>query len=396
MIKSKMFAASGVVFTSLVLVLGLLGWMRSVSPVNVAQATGMIDNSLADFELGTGSCFVAESPATAPISYGVVLSPTAGTNFTGTVLETGWLSASNTSAVLVADGVATVDHATLYAGLSTDVNNPTLYAPTRTVEFSATFVAGGGAQFAGFGLDHFAATPRNPCAIFSLTDGANLRARTDDSSGSQFNDPITSAINVPHRYRIEWGISTVIFSVDGAPLVTHTIAITDSMRPQFHDEETGSGSLVVDWARMSDYAPSPCTYTSRSIDAGFADSTFTGLSTTFDTPAGTGIAFEIITSTDNSTWSAWTAVNGDGTFISSTARYLKYRATLTTSDPQITPELVSVRVRGFGPPPTAVNVTSFAASGSDFGTRGLLIGVSVAGLVIGGIGVISRRRRMSR
>jgi hypothetical protein len=394
MLRSKVSVASCTLFTSLVIVLGLVGWLQGVSPSRVAQATGLIDDSLVDFAGGSGNCFVAQSPAAAPTSYGVILSPTAGTNFTDTVLQTGWQSATNTAPVTVADGVATIDDATLYAGLSTDVNNPTLYAPARTVEFSATFVAGGGSQFAGFGLDHFAASPRNPFAIFSLTDGT-IRARTDNDSGSSFTDPTSASIGVPHHFRIEWAASSVIFSVDGVPVVTHSIAITDSMRPQFYDGEPGGGSLIVDWARMSDYAPSPCTYTSRVINSGVDGTSFNGISTTVLTPAGTDIAFEVITSTDNSTWSAWIPVNADGTFISSTARYLQYRATLSTTNPLVTPELQRVQVHGFGPPPTAVQVASLSAASPRLGSREVLIGIIGGVIALGGVSVVFRRRKIA-
>ncbi|MBI5566860.1 MAG: hypothetical protein HY870_18325 [Chloroflexi bacterium] len=143
---------------------------------------------------------------------------------------------------------------------------------------------------------------------------------------------------------------------------------------------------------MSDYAPSPCTYTSRLIDSGLDGSSFTGLSATLVTPAGTDIAFEVITSTNNITWGVWTPVNADGTFISSTARYLRYRAALTTTDALLTPEVQSVSVHGFGPPPTAVRVTTFSANGPDFGVRGWLIGLSGAALLAGGVRVIRRRK----
>jgi hypothetical protein len=107
---------------------------------------------------------------------------------------------------------------------------------------------------------------------------------------------------------------------------------------------------------------------------------------------GAAIAFEVITSTNNIDWGTWTAVNADGTFISSTARYLQYRASLTTSEPLVTPELQSVRVRGFGP--TAVRVTSFSAAELDFETRALLIGLSGAVLILGGARVLFRRRKI--
>jgi hypothetical protein len=184
----------------------------------------------------------------------------------------------------------------------------------------------------------------------------------------------------------------VVYYIDGAAVFTHTVVFGGTqMRPQFHDDALGGGSLLVDWARMTDYAA--CTYTSRVIDTGIDGTTLTGISTTLHTPAGTAITFEVITSTDNSTWSAWTAVNPDGTFTSSTARYLQYRAQLSTSDPLVTPELVSVRVRGFGPPPTAVQVTALSASGSGFGSREALLVIVGGVMALAGVSVVFRRRK---
>ena len=395
MIKSKMSVASGVLFASLMLVVGLLGWLQAANPIQAQTAGDLIDNSLEDFAGGSG-CFVAQSPAAAPDSYGVILSPTVGTNFTGTVLPSGWFSTTAAYSpsiqqyVTVTDGLLTVDHATAYAGPGATTM---IYTPTRTLEFSATFVTGTNSQFAGFGTDRFTGAP---WAIFSNVS-PSLTVRTNNGTDVEVSTVVTGSSPLsPHRYRIEWGTSNTIYFIDGAAVVTHDVAFSDAayMRPEFQDNDIGGGSITVDWARMSDYAPITCTFESRVIDSG-VNSTFKGLTTTVVTPAGTSMAFDVLTSTNGTDWipSTWTAVNSDGTFTVGPSRYIKYRAFLTTTQPALTPEMLSVRVWGVGP--NAVRLTSFAAAGSDFVARGLLIGLSAAVLAVGGVSVIFRRRRIA-
>ncbi len=404
MLKSKLSAMTSVVIASLVLTAGIIAWLQSISPVQAVRASGLIDNSLADFELGSGDCYIAQSPTTAPESYGVILSPTAGTNFTGTLLSTGWFSTTDSETVpayvTVTNDLLVIDNDNVYAGPSATAY---IYGPTRTLEFSATFDASGDIQFAGFG-SHRLSDP--PFVIFSSV-APSLTVRTDASSSDSFPERATvvtgSSLGSPHRYRIDWGTSEVVYYIDGSPVVTHAADVATEfagvfMRPEFHDGDGTPANgrlLTVDWARMTDYAPSSCMFESRVISSGIAGSAFSGLSTTQITPAGTAIALEVITSTDNSTWGTWTAVNPDGTFDGGIAEYMRYRATLSTSDPLITPELLSVRVHGYGKPPTAVRVTSFSAARSDFVVRDLLVGLGGGVLILGGVSTILKRRRLT-
>lgn len=382
--------AVSVLIVSLTLTLGLVVWLHSASPVRVAVATGLIDNSLSDFELGSG-CFVGQSVN--GLADGVILSPTVGTNFPGDVLPAGWFINTGGAATVIG-GLLSVTNGTAYPG---PVPLPALlYSPSRTLEFSATFEAGGGSQFAGFGTQTYDTT--GPWAIFSSVDEGDLKVRTNNNAGFDQGDSVLAApgyFGVPHRFRIEWGTSNVVYYIDDAAVFTHDVAFgSEQMRPQFHDNAADGGSLLVDWVRMSDYAPSSCTYTSHVIDSGVDGSAFTGLSMTLVTPVGTAVSFEIITSTNNSVWGDWMPVNTDGTFISSTARYLQYRAALSTTDALFTPDIQSIRVNGFGPPPTAVRVTSFSAAAPDFGAYGVLIGLSVAMLALGARVILWRRKTL--
>jgi hypothetical protein len=261
------------------------------------------------------------------------------------------------------------------------------------LEFVATFTQTTD-QHIGFG--QFFQDITETWAIFSTrADGAQLWARTNDGTSETMTPLGTGYFSQPHLYRVEWGTSSITYTIDGLGVATHTVQIADTMRPQVMDSNDLSHVLTVDWLRMSDYAPSPCTFTSRVIDSGLDGSTFTGLSTTLVTPAGTAIAFEVITSTNNIDWGTWTAVNFDGSFSAGAARYMRYRAGLSTSVAQSTPQLQRVTVHGYGPPPTAVHVTSFSVADTHFAARGLLSGLSGVVLAGGGVSAIVRRRRIA-
>ena len=383
MLKSKFSIAYSVFIASILLTFGLVVWLQSVSPVRVAEAVGLIDDSLSDFELGSG-CFVAQSSGAA-FNGEVIVSPTIGTNFSGTALPLNWFT-TGSGPVTVADGLLTVDQ-------DRTGPLPPRFSPGRVLEFVATFTQTTD-QHIGFG--QFLQDITETWAIFSTrADGAQLWARTNDATSETLTPLGTGYFSQTHLYRVEWGTSSITYTIDGVGVATHTVQIAATMRPQIMDSNAPGDALTVDWLRMSDFSPSPCTFTSRVIDSGLDGSTFTGLSTTLVTPAGTAIAFEVITSTNNVDWGTWTAVNFDGSFSAGAARYMRYRAGLSTSEAQSTPQLQSVTVHGYGPPPTAVRVTSFSVSGTDFAPRALLIGLSGVVLAVGGVSVIFRRRRIA-
>ena len=66
---------------------------------------------------------------------------------------------------------------------------------------------------------------------------------------------------------------------------------------------------------------------------------------TANLPAGTNIVIETSTgntATPDGTWSAWQAVGNGGAIASPSAQYIRYRITLTTSDPAATPVLFDI------------------------------------------------------
>jgi hypothetical protein len=61
-----------------------------------------------------------------------------------------------------------------------------------------------------------------------------------------------------------------------------------------------------------------------------------------DTPTGTSVSVETSTSDDLSTWSDWAAPGSDNTVQSDSAKYIKFRVTLATTDSSVTPTVRSI------------------------------------------------------
>ena len=234
------------------------------------------------------------------------------------------------------------------------------YGPGHSLEFVATFGANT-SQHIGFGTDLNAA----PWAIFSTgyPGGTTLLARTDGGSGS-IDTNLGSYLGAPHRYRIDWTATGVTYTIDGVQVASHSTAISTSMRPVASDQ-AGGPTLLVDWLRMSPYAPSG-SFTSRLFDAGAAH--WLTLNWTGSTPAGTTVGFDTrsgnTSNPDDGTWSGWSPVNG-ATVTSPDSRYVQYRATLTTGTAASSPVVESVTLIYDAPaiatptntpvPPTATN-----------------------------------------
>ena len=122
-----------------------------------------------------------------------------------------------------------------------------VYGPGRTLEFVATF-SGDAWQHIGFGLDYSAA----PWIIFSTFQGDQLYARTTTEAG-QASDTVIPGnwFGTPHRYRIDWQPTQVVFSIDGTVVATHAAAITVSLRPLISDFTVGGSILTVDSLEMT-------------------------------------------------------------------------------------------------------------------------------------------------
>ena len=150
-------------------------------------------------------------------------------------------------------------------------------------------------------------------------------------------------VGSPHRYRITRTASSIQFFVDGTLVATHA-AVVGALRPIFSDFEQAAPALSVDWARMTPYS-SPCTFTSRVLDSG-SNADWRQLTATLDLPAGTTVGFETRSGSSanpDGSWSSWIPLSG-GQIQSPDARYLQYRATLASSDDDLTPAVQDVTV----------------------------------------------------
>jgi hypothetical protein len=102
--------------------------------------------------------------------------------------------------------------------------------------------------------------------------------------------------------------------------------------------------MQVDWARVLSYVQTG-TYVSTAFDAG-SSVQWTTASWLADLPAGTSILVETSTSDSlEGVWSDWSAVNAAGQITSPQGRYIRYRLTLTSSNPLVTPSLLELSIR---------------------------------------------------
>jgi hypothetical protein len=276
-----------------------------------------------------------------------MITPTVGAEFSGVNLPAGWTAeeyngpGSGGSAV-VSGGSVTLDG----MRLRTDA----LYGPGRSIEFVATFRPGP-YQDVGFGVDLMT----GGWATFSTADtGESLWASTAQTgSPTPPNTNLGSSyLGAPHRYRIDWNATNVVFWIDGTRVATHTVTISTSMRPIAGEYDTGGQVLNVDWMHMSPYT-NTASFTSRVLDGGNV-SQWLNLDWAGSQPTSTSVHFETrsgSTATPDGSWSPWAAVNSPIT--SPDGRYIQYRATLSTTDPYVSPAVEAVSI-GYRQTPTAV------------------------------------------
>jgi hypothetical protein len=123
----------------------------------------------------------------------------------------------------------------------------TLYGPGCSLEFLGNF-SGDPWQHAGFGIDYNA----GPWIIFSTFKGGQLYARTNTGSGQIIDTPISAAwLGAPHRYRIDWNPASIVFSIDGSVIVTHSLTVNANLRPLISDLNVGGGNVSLSSITMS-------------------------------------------------------------------------------------------------------------------------------------------------
>ena len=140
-----------------------------------------------------------------------------------------------------------------------------LGAAPRAVEFVATF---SGDTFQNAGLGQTLEFGNETWAMFGIAGTAGVLNARINAAGTIIDTPLAAGfLGAPHRYRIEWGASSVRFLVDGALVHTYNGTLSGTLRPIASDFGAGGGALAIDWMRMSPY-PAAGSFTSRVFDAG--------------------------------------------------------------------------------------------------------------------------------
>ena len=156
----------------------------------------------------------------------VTLTPTDGSDFNGPSLPAGWAASPWSGG-----GSATVGGGQLDRRRRRSRHQHAVSRPGRSLEFVATFQAAP-FQHVGFADDLNAAPGRSSAPAATAR---RLKARTND--GRPRTDDVIPGnwLGTPHRFRIDWTASQVVYSIDGTVVATHTAPLTASMRPAASD-----------------------------------------------------------------------------------------------------------------------------------------------------------------
>jgi hypothetical protein len=304
--------------------------VMAIAPAWAAAApSSFSDDTAADFGAGT----VGGAGVVAPAG-SVQLAPVE--QFDGAGLP-GGMTAVPPSAATVAGGSLTVDAGQVSGGS---------VGPQQVLAFRATFLSQAN-QHIGFGnnlQDH------EPWAIFSTgSSGGGLFARTTDGvTGAETTLSPTIDPLVAHNYRIEWSATEVKYYVDNftTPVATHAVAIAGPMRPIVSDNVMNAPTC--DPVTVDSLGLLSGTFQSRVLDAHNPSATWGALATSpLAQPAGTTLVIETRsgqTAAPDASWSAYQPLGAGGAIQSPGARYLQYRAKLSTTNELATPSLDSVQI----------------------------------------------------
>ncbi len=299
-----------------------------------ASASVFADDTAVHFAAGTPG----DATAVAPVG-SVRLKP-ATEGFDGASLPVGltatpWAPPSGTATV--GSGVLAVDGAR--------VQGAPAYAPGEALEFSATF-SGAPAEHVGFGV----MLEDGPWAIISTGAGGALGASTRAAPGATTTfDPISVLDPAgENTYRIEWSATEVRYYVyvDGAEqlVASRPVAITSQMRPIVSDYTADGRAVTIDSLALMLF-PASGIYESNVKDAGDPRTVWGPLNAMVDTPAGTAVVLQTRsgnTATPDAGWSGYQPLGPGGAINSPSARYIQYRALLSTADERVTPSLERV------------------------------------------------------
>jgi hypothetical protein len=184
--------------------------------------------------------------------------------------------------------------------------------------------------------------------IFStFNQGANLFARSNLGGGETRTDlgPIPAGF---HAYRIERatvsGQEHARYYIDSVLAADHAVSGTvPSLYIYQSNNSQAAGTLDLDTIAVGPPYVTSGTFDSCPVDAG-ASVTWTTATWNATAPAGTIVALRTRTSSDLTTWSAWSsaATTSSAPIASPAARYAQYRLELTTTATDTTPTVESV------------------------------------------------------
>ncbi|MBN1529107.1 MAG: hypothetical protein JW895_08600 [Thermoleophilaceae bacterium] len=300
-------------------------------------AGGLVDSRTAEFAAGTRAGTYAGGTLDGADGE-VQLQPALAEEFAGALPAAWqlvpWFAGGGGA---TAGGALTVDGAA--------ARTTAFFSGPRTLEFTAAFEPVND-QGAGLGrdLDDF------PAAAFTTGgsgDPIRMYAWSGASSATEALTPLPGVrLHDPHRFRIEWSTSTVRFFVDGALVATHSVAIGVDLRPVISDFRAFGAGVRAEWLRLGGY-PASGTFTSRVLDGGTGTATWQTLTAQSTVPSGTSLAFDTRsgpTPAPDGAWSAWQPLGTGGSVASPPARYVQYRARMTSAG-TLTPTLRRVELR---------------------------------------------------
>ena len=158
--------------------------------------------------------------------------------------------------------------------------------------------------------------------------------------------PVPDGMHMYHVQPVQGGFA---FCVDNVVAATVPAAVpAGDFRAVVSTRSAADDPIVVDSINVKAYH-GRAQATSSVFDAGRA-ATWGTASWTGDVPAGTQIVVETSSgnfATVDGSWSSWSAVGTNGNVASPSARYLRYRVTLVTADPNATPVLRDVSVQWY-------------------------------------------------
>ena len=211
------------------------------------------------------------------------------------------------------------------------------FGPGTVLQFEAKYTAAN-FQNIGFASDGEFGSPWIVIGRGNQGDN-NLYARNSEGASVDLG---SGFLDSPHIYKIEWRAdNSFAFYIDDALISTPAFAqtVSTNMNIILSDLDAGGLSLTVNSISCGAY-PTSGSFTSRIFDQG-SNNTWGLAEWNISEPSGTAIAIEARTGNSSTPDGSWTAyvplVNVEPSGLS--GQYLQYRATLSTSNPVISPVL---------------------------------------------------------